>query len=137
MRFIGMPESRRFCTDEVFPTFGRIYELDYLLLDARSGVSSFSNFALGICDMVVIVGRADRQHRTGLRRTIVVCRSAGKPFCFVLSGCPSPERNEDRIEQFAQDVGYRPDFVVPYADELYFNESILVRQQPNSALVKE
>jgi len=108
-----------FLQEEAFPAFGRVFALDYLLLDARSGVSSFANFSLRICDLAVIVGRGDRQHASGLKRIFEVCKAAGKPFHFVLNGCPAPERNRGRIEQFAQKVGSPPDVVVPYPLDLF------------------
>ncbi len=126
-----------FLKEEAFPTFGRVYQLDYLLIDARAGVSSFANFSLRICDLIVMVGRADRQHASGLRKMFRVCRGAGKPFKFVLNACPSPERNRGRIDHFSREVEHSPDFVIPYVEELYFQEKIAVRQEPNGALAKK
>jgi MinD-like ATPase involved in chromosome partitioning or flagellar assembly len=125
-----------FLRDEVFPTFGKLFELDYLLIDARSGVSTFAQFALRVCDLVVIVGRADRQHASGLSRMFRVCQVAGQPFKFILSGCPSPERNGGKIEQFSRDVGRQPDFIIPYTEELYFDEIIMTQREPNAVSSK-
>jgi MinD-like ATPase involved in chromosome partitioning or flagellar assembly len=123
-----------FLAEEVFPTFARLFSLDYLLLDARSGVSSFATFSLKTCDLVVIVGRADRQHSSGLKRIFQVCQAAGKPFYFVLNGCPTPDKNRGKVERFTKKVGHPPDFIVPYTPDLYFDETLSVRDQRNGQL---
>ncbi len=126
-----------FLESEALPTFGRVYDLDYLLIDARAGVSSFAHFSIRICDFMVIVGRADRQNIYGLKRMFAVCKAAKKPFMLVLSGCPSPERNRGKVEHFTSAIDYKPDIILPYSDDLYFDEKISMREEPSSNLAKK
>ncbi len=123
-----------FLENELFPAFGRVYQLDYLLLDARSGLSTFATFALRVADLVVLVARADRQNRLGIRKMVEVCRSVVKPFVVLLSGCPAPERHRKEVETFETAIGVKADFVTPYLEDLYFEEFLVADRAPDSGL---
>ena len=115
-----------FLRDEIIPAFARIYELDYILIDARSGLSEFANFSIRVSDLVVLSCRPDRQNRFGIGKMVVVCRAAGKPFVTLINSCPEPERNRERLEGFSREIGTEIDFVLPFVEDLYFNETISV-----------
>ena len=125
-----------FLKEEVFPAFGRLYNLDLLLIDSRSGVSSFAQFALQICDLVILVGRADRQNRAGLRKMVEVCRSCGKSYLSILNGCPAPERNRAKVQGFVKHIASERNFVIPYEEALYFDEMISTKDAPRSIVAK-
>jgi MinD-like ATPase involved in chromosome partitioning or flagellar assembly len=126
-----------FLRDDVFPTLERLYNLDYLLIDARSGISTFARFALTEATLVVLVGRADLQNRQGLAKLVTVCRAAAKPFLLLACGVPEPERNRRRLEEFETAVKAKLDYIVPYRADLYFEEKIVTRNRGNTDILAQ
>ena len=116
--------TERFISDELLPSFRKTYKLDYLLIDCRSGLSGFANYAVSIAHLEVLVCRLDSQNKYGLHRITTVCRASGKPFRIVASGCPS-QGFRKHLSQFEAAVGTKVDFVIPYEPSLYFRESLL------------
>jgi MinD-like ATPase involved in chromosome partitioning or flagellar assembly len=127
--------AQHFLSKELFPHFGKVYKLDYLLLDARSGLSEFATFALKTADLEVLVCRLDSQNRYGLKRIVEVCDAANKPFLIVASACPEKGRQR-ALQQFKTDVGCSVNFVLPYEWKLYYQEDILSASQRSHVLSK-
>jgi len=125
-----------FLRDNLFPAFGRLYNLDYLLLDARSGVNPYANFALASSDFAVLVARGDRQNRHGMRRMVNVCRGAGRSYMLLLAACPSPKGHVSEISSCEGAVGASVDVIVPFAPELYFDEFVAARDRRHSSLAR-
>ncbi len=121
--------THHFLTDDLIPTFGRLFKLDYLFIDARSGLAEFSTSALKAADLEVLVCRLDSQNRYGLKRIVEVCRAASKPFRIVVCGCP--DKGRDRaLPAFRRAIGATLDHVLPYEPSLYFGERIMSRTDP-------
>jgi MinD-like ATPase involved in chromosome partitioning or flagellar assembly len=118
---------------EIFKSFGRLYHLDYLFIDSRSGLSQFSDFTLREADLDVLVCRLDIQNRYGMRLSLETCRAFGKPFKIVVSACPEGGRDE-HLASFEKEVGVKVDHVLPYYSRLYFEEIIVSKEEPGSDL---
>jgi MinD-like ATPase involved in chromosome partitioning or flagellar assembly len=127
--------TERFLSDELFPTFGRTYKLDYLLIDSRSGLSEFSTFSLKIADLEVLVCRLDTQNRYGIKRIVTICKAASKPFKIVVSACPD-EGRAVHVRSFEKEVEAKADVVLPYVSRLYYEETIISKKEPESELSK-
>lgn len=128
--------TQRFLSDELFPTFGRTYKLDYLFIDSRSGLSEFSTFSLKIADLEVLVCRLDTQNRYGIKRIVAICKAASKPFKIVVSACPADGRAE-HVKSFGKEIEAKVDVVLPYVSRLYYEEVIISKKDPNNELSKE
>ena len=128
--------TQRFLVNDLFPHFGRVYKLDYLLLDSRSGLSEFATFALKAAQLEVLVCRLDSQNRYGLKRIVEVCQGANKQYLIIASGCPDGGRQK-ALDLFKREVGVGVNFVIPYEPKLYYQEEILSASQPNHRLSKE
>lgn len=128
--------TQLFLFEELFPTFGRVYNLDYLFLDSRSGLSVFAIFALKKADLEVLVCRPDNQNRYGIGRIVKVCQANSKPFRVVISGCPEKERST-HVQRFERAIGARVDHVLPYDWRLYYEEAILSHVKPQHRLAKK
>lgn len=127
--------AQHFLSKELFPYFGKLYKLDYLLLDSRSGLSEFATFALKAADLEVLVCRLDSQNRYGLKRIVEVCEAARKPFTILASACPDKGRQK-AIRKFEAEVGASVEFVLPYEWKLYYQESVISATQPRHPLSK-
>lgn len=125
-----------FLKDELFTTFGEVYELDYLLIDGRTGLSKFSAIALMQADVVLLFSRLDKQNEFGTGRMVKVCQEAGKPFITVVSACPQVKGYESRVRKFGERVNSKIDAILPYLGDLYFEEFIVSARMPKSALSK-
>jgi MinD-like ATPase involved in chromosome partitioning or flagellar assembly len=128
--------TQRFISDELFPAFRRLYSLDYILIDSRSGLSTFAALAMKIADMEVLVCRLDAQNRYGIRRIVEVCRAASKPFKIVVSACPA-EKQAQHIARFEKEINAKIDYVLPYLPDLYYEEFIISKRNPNHNLSKQ
>lgn len=128
--------AQRFLSDDLIPTFGRDYQLDYLLIDSRSGLSEFATFALKVANLEILVCRLDIQNRYGVKRIVKVCRAASKPFKIVVSACPN-ERRTDQIRSFEKEIEAKVDFILPYVSRLYYKEVIISKEEPNNRLAKK
>ena len=125
-----------FLRDQLFPTFGSVYELDYLLIDGRTGLSKFSAIALMEADLVLLFCRLDKQNQYGISRMVKVCHEAGKPFITVVSACPQVKGYKNRVKTFGKRVNSKIDSVLPYLGDLYFEEFVVSARMPKSALTK-
>lgn len=126
-----------FLSYEVFPAMERIYSLDYLLIDARSGLANYSAYALRAAHYNVLVCRPDRQNRFGISKMIQVCKAAAKPYLIAVSACPNPTKNKGRLDPFYRAIGEEAAFIFPYNPDLYFEEFISTVHTPQSLLANE
>lgn len=125
-----------FLRDQLFPTFSDVYDLDYLLIDGRTGLSKFSAIALMQADLVLLFSRLDKQNEYGISRMVKVCNEAGKPFLTIVSACPQIKGYKKQVEQFGEKVSSKIDCTLPYLGDLYFDEFIVSERSPNSGLAK-
>lgn len=121
---------------DLFPDMKKLYNLDYLLIDARSGLSNYSAYALGVADLNILVCRPDLQNRYGISKMIGVCHAAGKPYMLAISACPQPKKNQGRLASFFKDVGEDTEFIFPYNQDLYFEEFIATLKEPSKPLAR-
>jgi MinD-like ATPase involved in chromosome partitioning or flagellar assembly len=128
--------TQHFISDDLIPAFGRQYNLDYILIDSRSGLSKFAALALKTANLEVLVCRLDSQNRYGVGRMIEVCRAASKPFKIVVSACPTNKRAR-YLRRFEEGIGVKVDYVLPYVADLYYEEFIISKRNPNHRLAKD
>ncbi|MGA9363627.1 MAG: AAA family ATPase [Bacteroidota bacterium] len=127
----------KFLGEEVIPEFGKLYELDYLLIDGRTGLSKFSGFAIKQADLVVLMCKLDRQNQFGISRMAKILTEAGKKYLTVVSGCPKTGKAAKRIAEFRKMIKADIDCVLPYVPDLYFDEFVISKEMPKSKLAKE
>lgn len=125
-----------FLRQQLFPNFGRVYDLNYLLIDGRTGLSRFSAVAIMQADLVLLFARLDQQNEYGIGRMVKVCKEAGKPFLLVVSSCPTIKGYTKAIAGFEKRVKSEVHCVLPYLPDLYFKEFIVTQSAPKSSLSK-
>jgi MinD-like ATPase involved in chromosome partitioning or flagellar assembly len=126
--------TQRFISEDLIPAFGRQYQLDYILIDSRSGISKFAALALKIADLEVLVCRLDSQNRYGIGRIIEVCAAAEKRCRIVVSACPQNSRRKQYLRDFEEGLGARINYTLPYLSDLYFREFIISKERPKHPL---
>lgn len=125
-----------FLRDKVIPTFRDVYNLDYLLLDSRTGVSRLSVSALSLSDLTVLFCRLDKQNQNTYPKVMKICHSAGVPIITVASSVPTVKDYQNKITAFEKKVESKIEVVLPYMSDLYFNETIVSQKSPQSPLAK-
>jgi cellulose biosynthesis protein BcsQ len=103
------------------------FNLDYLLIDTRSGASVQTGIVFNEVDFTVVNCRLDKQNRLGLPDWFDWCRENGKRFCAVAHAVPTthPELSHRYREEFRQLLtGGEALVEVPYTAVLYFQETI-------------
>jgi MinD-like ATPase involved in chromosome partitioning or flagellar assembly len=125
--------THRFLSSELLPAFARLYHLDYILVDARSGLAASSTSALKLADLEVLVCRLDIQNRYGIKRLVEVCRAASRPFRVVVSACPK-QGQRDALKSFEKEIEASVNCLLPYEPRLYYEELILSHTEPKHPL---
>jgi len=75
--------------DNLYDTFEEECDLDYLLLDSRSGISNFAMPTLAYADEVAVFFRWSSQHREGTRRLVNWIDTNLSPFGLGVVAVPS------------------------------------------------
>jgi MinD-like ATPase involved in chromosome partitioning or flagellar assembly len=127
--------AQQFLARELFPEFAKLYDLDFIFVDCRSGLSEFATFALKIADLEVLVCRLDGQNRYGIKQIVEVCRAANKAFKIVVSACPDKDRRS-HVRDFQKAIDCQVDYVLPYDYRLYYKEFIVSKENPRHELSK-
>jgi MinD-like ATPase involved in chromosome partitioning or flagellar assembly len=128
--------TQHFISSDLVPAFRRLYSLDYLLIDSRSGITASAALGLTMADLEVLVCRLDSQNRYGIKRIVEVCRAASKPFKIVVCACP-PSGRKQHVKRFEKEVGAQVDYMLPYLADLYYDEFIISQREPDHPLAKE
>ncbi len=128
--------TQRFISDELLPMMRRVYSLDYILIDSRSGLSTFAALALKIAEMEILVCRLDAQNRYGIKRIVEICRAASKQYKIVVSACPQ-EKQSQNVARFEKEINAKVDYVLPYVPDLYYEEFVMSKRNPNHNLSKK
>ncbi len=125
-----------FLKNEVFPSFGQDYNLDYLLIDGRAGLSEFSAHAIKVADIVLLFSRLGTQNEWGTNKMVKVCEAAGKEFLVIVSHCPQTKGYKTKVNKFQKGIGSTISFLFPYESDLYFGEYVISQKKPNNKLSK-
>ena len=127
--------TQRFIADDLIPEFARQYNLDYILIDSRSGISKFAALALRLASLEILICRLDSQNRYGIGRIVEVCNAAAKPFRIVVSACPDLKPTK-KLQAFERGIKAKVDYILPYFRELYYDEFIVSHRNPTHPLAK-
>lgn len=102
------------------------FNLDYILLDTRSGASVQSAVVFSEVHYTVVNCRLDRQNRVGLPDWFRLCRENDKKFCAVAHAVPVGYANVGLFRAEFQKLlqGTEELFEVPYSPLLYFDETV-------------
>ncbi len=124
--------------ETILDFFARVFELDLILIDSRTGFSPSGQNALRFADKVVLVFRLNRQNVYGVKKLANGYQAAGKPSFLVASCVPETEEKSKYIVKYQKELGKRVlDAILPYDENLAFEEKISVITFPDSELSNE
>jgi MinD-like ATPase involved in chromosome partitioning or flagellar assembly len=144
----GVPDSVTLMpiVNRLLKKYETFCELDYLLIDSRSGISNFALPSLVYTNILTIFFRWGRQHRDGTAAMVPWVRSFLRAFipnlklCLVASNIPQTIKNDDiknYIENRLGDVSIDAVASVYENELLKTEEQILVNSAPESQTSKE
>jgi len=111
---------------EALKAFQSSFSLNHMLLDTRSGVSFQAAFAIKEATHAVLAGRLDKQSQKGISRLRIICRARQLAYTIVANAVPITHPLLDpTLSLFNDEVGQRPDIIIPYDPQLYFKEAIV------------
>lgn len=129
--------------EELFNRYEAEYDLDYLMIDSRSGVSNFAAPTLMQADEVVVFFRWGRQHREGTAAMVPWLRGFVGAFgdadvLAVASNIPESVSDEE-IDGFVEDrlEGVRGHEIVYENELLKREEEILTHTDASSSTARE
>lgn len=129
--------------EELFGRFEAEYDLDYLLIDSRSGVSNFAAPTLMQADEVVVFFRWSRQHREGTAAMLPWLQSFlgafGEAQIFSVASSIPGDIAEEQVDEFVEQrlEGVRGTEIVYENERLKKNEQILTHTDPESQTARE
>lgn len=143
------PESSRlqdYFTDAFVRAIKKIsafLEVDYILLDARSGISQEAMYTLGLGDEIVLNMRLDKQGRSGVEYIYKFLKECfgelGVDIMLVASNVPIELETEVRsiVDEVENKVNDKIRVIVPHDLRLILEEELVVRTRPNSIIAKK
>jgi MinD-like ATPase involved in chromosome partitioning or flagellar assembly len=116
---------------QVLKAFQTSLDLQHLLLDTRSGVSPQAASAVQGATYAVIACRLDRQSRLGAARLRTICQERRLAYSIVAHAVPlKNSKLAPTLIAFQAEVGQRPDVLIPYDPQLYFEETVIKTGKP-------
>ncbi len=99
------------------------FSLDYLILDARHGVSLPSLLSLAVCDVILFLARLDKQDVAGSKAPLQVARSLKKHTLLVASMISKDVENDRMRKRLSMMFGLPVAGVLPYDPQVQMNRS--------------
>jgi MinD-like ATPase involved in chromosome partitioning or flagellar assembly len=118
-----------------------VAEFDYtmLLVDLPTGMNPIRETFLSMCECIVLLSRANLQGAYGTAINMDEFAERGLKAIFVLSCVPSPGKKESKvkIKDFQKRAGIiKINNIIPFDEQLAFNEEISVIKRPKSDISK-
>jgi septum site-determining protein MinD len=120
--------------NQLIDSFAKIFSLDYLLIDTRTGISSPSSMALWRADRIFLLYRLDRQNLEGIKILKRASLVSGTPFIAVATFLPNSKRAKDFLVKFSNLAKLEPEAVIPYDLNLALDESLITLTKPRSCV---
>ena len=128
---------------EIIKKLVRIFGLDYLLIDSRSGISEEAISSLLLANSRVVLSvRFDRQSRAGVAYTYNVLKKtfADKGIKVVLLASNIPTDIDKEIKKIKSEVESAVNdkirLMIPHDSRLVINEELVVKTRPRSEIAK-
>ncbi len=115
-------------TDGVIDPFSKFYDLDYIFIDCRSGISGSSLTGLVFGDVWALFTRLDRQGINGTSYILndLMRDNSSTPYFIVVTGFTGGDLAKLSLSRFEKNINRKLDYVLPYDENLAINEEIVV-----------
>ncbi len=123
---------------EVIDVLAGTRDLDYVLVDSKSGMTHESVLALGLAtSAIVLCFRLDRQSRAGTKFAYDLLSQLGVEQLLVASDVPvQSARAREILLDFEKELGHRVNLVIPSDPDLQLLEEITVETRPEAEVSK-
>jgi MinD-like ATPase involved in chromosome partitioning or flagellar assembly len=130
-----------FTFKNVLEELGKIYRLDYLLIDSHPGIEKDTLLAMALCDYLVLISRVDQQDLFGSGVMTEVAGQLNKPVVVILNMVPSSvnEKESKKIsDRLTELFGLRVLTALPFNSDVLENLSmgVFVLERPKDPLTR-
>jgi MinD-like ATPase involved in chromosome partitioning or flagellar assembly len=116
---------------EIAKFFRINYRLDYLFIDARSGLSVSASYSLALAELVLAFFRLNRQNIEGARKLVSMFAATGRDYRLALSAVTDAPAAPLWRAKFLEEVGVKPRYELPFQPELLFEERLYAVEAPD------
>lgn len=117
--------------------FIKFYQLNYLLIDTRTGYSTLSNFGRLLSDLLIITMRPNRQNLLGVASAIKQFEIDNiKNYFIICSEVPQTSNTKKILMKIEEELQTKIGVSIPYDETLAFEEKLLIIEKPNSSISK-
>ncbi|MBU1680130.1 MAG: AAA family ATPase [Bacteroidetes bacterium] len=106
--------------------FKDIFNLDYILLDSRTGFSQFTPLTLQIAKLFIFVAKPDSQNAVGIKELLNIAK--GKQKLLLVSQIPKANVSEKKILKYLNEFeimsGGKIDIRIPFDERMLFGDQI-------------
>lgn len=123
--------------NDIVEHFIRVFQLDHLLIDSRTGYSVSASNAFSVSDAVACIMRLNDQSIHGVRQLVTGFEGVGKPYVMVASSVPESDLAAKYLDKYEKQLGGKSfDVILPYDERLAFEERLLGLEFPESSYAR-
>ncbi|MBF0564832.1 MAG: P-loop NTPase [Nitrospirae bacterium] len=119
---------------DLFNKVTTIYDLDYLIIDARSGFSAMSAIAIQFVGHVMLFFRPNIQHRSGIARALKIFKDQGVKINIIASQVPDSTAANDFLVESSTLFQQQLDYVLPFDNDFAVGEKLLLNNNECGAI---
>ncbi len=120
--------------NQVFDQFIKIYRLDYLLIDTRTGFSVLGALGQKFSDLTIVCFRPDQQDTLGVKEALKSFELNRTSFDFVCTPVPDLPNSAKRIKEAERLFGKKISVKVGLEPNLLLEEKILILTDPDNVV---
>jgi cellulose biosynthesis protein BcsQ len=123
--------------DKIFEMFGNSYDLDFLLIDSRTGYSQQAMMTAFSAREVVAVSRADKVSINGMQLVLGIFKHRRMKVHLLITSIPDTvSPNDKRLRSFVQSLDQGSDSIItPYVPDWYFGGQVIWKQTKHNKSV--
>jgi MinD-like ATPase involved in chromosome partitioning or flagellar assembly len=120
----------------IINAFTEIKELDYILIDSRSGLSLTAAFVMSLSDKIVIVFRPDKQNITGINSMLLNPNIKSLNLYLAPSQVPDHKKSEELLKKVKEKINHKNRWLEPiyYNIDTALNDSIVSLDSPRKTI---
>jgi MinD-like ATPase involved in chromosome partitioning or flagellar assembly len=117
---------------DIFDSFIKFYQLNYLLIDTKTGFSPQSSLGKAFSDLMIVTMRPNRQNLLGVSNALRGFTIDQTKHYLVCSEVPDSKEAKKTIKKIEQVLQKKFTAIIPYDESLALEEKFLVMEKPES-----
>jgi len=125
--------------DGIMSKFEKTYNLDYLLIDSRSGFSSLASIVLAKSDRIIIVFRPDLQNLEGVKNLIQILDINNKSYSLIPSLIPRHKKEGSFLKRAEKYLECKNNWlgVIHYDPDIAIEGVLSIMHYPKKKISRE